>query len=214
MDSIYKPFIFARYSLFLKSNKNEERIFPVDEEYGMLSFFNVSTPLWSEVAMVLMLSDIIAISYNERLFVIGLLLVLNYGVSRIIIRRLKKRDYVSHIIKEFDSAHNSKYNSFSFCLFLLFIYTVVPIAPVVLYFMLQWSCSGASPSHGAWIGRNVLNLHHRCDYPSVGLVLNRIVALRLLISYCAMSLLVRSKFCKILLPVARYRATLCILEDG
>lgn len=91
IDKIYKPFIFARYSLFLKSNKNGESIFPVDEEYSMLSFFNISTPLWSEVAIVLLLSNIMTISYNERLFMIGLLLGLNYAVSRIIIRRLKKR---------------------------------------------------------------------------------------------------------------------------
>ncbi len=90
IDKIYRPFIFARYSLFLKSNKNVKSIFPIDEEYGMLSFFNISTPLWSEVAIVLLLSNIITISYNERLFLIGLLLGLNYAISRIIIRRLKK----------------------------------------------------------------------------------------------------------------------------
>ena len=90
IDKIYRPFIFARYSLFLKSNKNVKSIFPIDEEYGMLSFFNISTPLWSEVAIVLLLSNIITISYNERLFLIGLLLCLNYAISKIIIRRLKK----------------------------------------------------------------------------------------------------------------------------
>lgn len=90
IDKIYKPFIFARYSLFLKSNKNGEGMFPIDEEYGMLSFFNISTPLWSEVTIVLLLSNIMTISYNERLFLIGLLLGLNYAISRIIIRRLKK----------------------------------------------------------------------------------------------------------------------------
>ncbi len=137
IDKIYKPFIFARYSLFLKSNKNVKSIFPIDEEYGMLSFFNISTPLWSEVAIVLLLSNIITISYNERLFLIGLLLGLNYAISRIIIRRLKKRDYVNRIITKFDLSNNSKYNSFLFCLFLLFAYTVTPIAPIVLYFILQ-----------------------------------------------------------------------------
>ena len=98
IDKIYKPFIFARYSLFLKSNKNGEGMFPIDEEYGMLSFFNISTPLWSEVTIVLLLSNIMTISYNERLFLIGLLLGLNYAVSRIIIRRLKNREYVNIII--------------------------------------------------------------------------------------------------------------------
>lgn len=90
IDKIYKPFIFARYSLFLKSNQNVKSVFPIDEEYGMLSFFNISTPLWSYVTIVLLLSKIITISYNERLFLIGLLLGLNYAISRIIIRRLKK----------------------------------------------------------------------------------------------------------------------------
>ena len=52
-------------------------MFPIDEEYGMLSFFNISTPLWSEVTIVLLLSNIMTISYNERLFLIGLLLGLN-----------------------------------------------------------------------------------------------------------------------------------------
>lgn len=137
IDKIYKPFIFARYSLFLKSNKNGESVFPIGEEYGMLSFFNVMTPLWSEVAIILLLSNIISISYNERLFWIALLFGLNYGISRIIIRRLKKRDYINQIITEFDSANNLKYNSFLFCLFLLLMYTVIPIAPIVLYFLLQ-----------------------------------------------------------------------------
>lgn len=137
IDKIYKPFIFARYSLFLKSNKNGESMFSIDEEYGMLSFFNISTPLWSEVTIVLLLSNIIPISYNERLFLIGLLLGLNYAISKIITRRLKKRDYVNLIIRKFDLSNNSKYNSFLFCLFLLFVYTVIPITPIVLYFILQ-----------------------------------------------------------------------------
>ena len=136
-DRIYKPFIFARYSLFLKSNKNGESIFPIDEEYGMLSFFNVSTPLWSEVTIVLLLSNIINISFNERLCFIGLLLGFNYAISRIIIRRLKNREYVNHVIAKFDSSNNSKYNSFLFCLFLLFAYTVIPFVPIVLYFTLH-----------------------------------------------------------------------------
>ncbi len=137
IDKIYKPFIFARYSLFLKSNKNGESIFPIDEEYSMLSFFNISTPLWSEVAIVLLLSNIMTISYNERLFLIGLLLGLNYAVSRIIIRRLKKGDYVNLVITKFNFLNNSKYNSYLFCLFLLFVYTVIPISPIVLYFIFQ-----------------------------------------------------------------------------
>ena len=112
-------------------------MFPIDEEYGMLSFFNISTPLWSYVTIVLLLSKIITISYNERLFLIGLLLGLNYAISKIIIRRLKKRDYVNRIITKFDLSNNSKYNSFLFCLFLLFVYTVIPIVPIVLYFILQ-----------------------------------------------------------------------------
>lgn len=112
-------------------------MFSIDEEYGMLSFFNISTPLWSEVTIVLLLSNIIPISYNERLFLIGLLLGLNYAISKIITRRLKKRDYVNLIIRKFDLSNNSKYNSFLFCLFLLFVYTVIPIAPIVLYFILQ-----------------------------------------------------------------------------
>lgn len=114
-------------------------MFPIDEEYGMLSFFNISTPLWSEVTIVLLLSNIITISYNERLFLIGLLLGLNYAVSRIIIRRLKNREYVNIIITKFDLSNNLKYNSFLYCLFLLFVYTVIPIVPIVLYFILQWS---------------------------------------------------------------------------
>ncbi len=32
IDKIYKPFVFARYSLFLKSNKNGKSVFPIDEE--------------------------------------------------------------------------------------------------------------------------------------------------------------------------------------
>ncbi len=91
---------------------------------------------------LILLSKIITISYNERLFLIGLLLGLNYAISKIIIRRLKKRDYVNRIITKFDLSNNSKYNSFLFCLFLLFAYTVIPIVPIVLYFVFKLLASG------------------------------------------------------------------------
>lgn len=51
---IYRPFIIAQYSLFSKSNKNKKNEFPLNDVYGMLSFFNVTAPVWIEATIILL----------------------------------------------------------------------------------------------------------------------------------------------------------------
>ena len=53
----------------------------------MLSFFNVTAPVWCEVTIILLLSEIIYISYNERILLIGLFVCINYVISKIILSR-------------------------------------------------------------------------------------------------------------------------------
>lgn len=138
LKSIYKPFINARYSMFLKSNKNGQQEFPLDDEYSMLSFFNVMTPLWSEVTIILLSADIVPISYDKRLILIGILFIFNWIISKLIVRKLKKEEYITNIINNFNSAYNSssRYCNLIFCLSLLIIYTVLPFTPIVLFYIL------------------------------------------------------------------------------
>ena len=77
---IYRPFIIAQYSFFSKSNKNKKNEFPLDEVYEMMSFLNVTAPVWSELTLILLLSDIIYIPYNERLILMGILVFINYFI--------------------------------------------------------------------------------------------------------------------------------------
>ena len=53
---IYRPFIIAQYSLFSKSNKNKKNEFPLEEVYEMMSYLNVTAPVWSELTIILLLS--------------------------------------------------------------------------------------------------------------------------------------------------------------
>lgn len=122
--------------MFLKSNKNGMQRFSPDDEYCMLSFFNVVTPIWSEVTIVLLLADSVTISYDMRLVIIGLMVIVNIVISRIIMWRLKREGYLTKVIDEFkdDDITNTKFNNFFFCLMLLAIYAVIPVAPIVLYY--------------------------------------------------------------------------------
>ena len=124
--------------MFLKSNKNGTQKFPLDDEYGMLSFFNIMTPLWSEVTIVLMVSEIIPISYDRRLILIGILFVFNIIISKIIVHHLKKEEYITDVINSFNTAerNSSRFHNFSFCLLLLTGYAVLPVLPVVLFYTL------------------------------------------------------------------------------
>lgn len=134
----YKPFLFARYSMFLKSNKKNNQKFPLDEEYGMLSFFNIMTPLWIELTLILILSRVFMISYNGRLILIGLFVIINVIISKIIIRNLKKEEYITAVINEFNNIErtSSKFSNLFFCVLLLAGYSFLPFLPIVLFFIL------------------------------------------------------------------------------
>lgn len=138
LESIYKPFLFARYSLFLKSNKNSKRTFSINEEYGTLSFLNIITPIWLEVTLMLIFANIVPIVYNTRLIIIGICIIINYTISKLIIQHLKKNEFVTETIKEFNVTEDitAKYNSFLYCLFLLCLYAVLPFIPIVLYYVI------------------------------------------------------------------------------
>ena len=136
---IYRPFIIAQYSLFSKSNKNKKNEFPLNDVYGMLSFFNVTTPVWSELTIILLLSDIIYISYNERLILMGILVCINYFISKIIISRFKKQDFINETLIDYYSnyAVDPQYWGYAKSLFVLSLYVIIPNLPIIIYFILQ-----------------------------------------------------------------------------
>ena len=136
---IYRPFIIAQYSLFSKSNKNKKNEFPLNDVYEMLSFFNVTTPVWSELTIILLLSDIIYISYNERLILMGILVCINYFVSKIIISRFKKQDFINETLIDYYSNNSvdSQYWGYAKSSFVLSSYAIIPNLPIIIYFILQ-----------------------------------------------------------------------------
>ena len=136
---IYRPFIIAQYSLFSKSNKNKKNEFPLDEVYEMLSFFNVTAPVWSELTIILLLSDIIYIPYNERIILMGILVCINYFISRIIISRFKKQDFINETLIDYNSNYSvdPQYWGYAKSLFVLSLYVIIPNLPIIIYFILQ-----------------------------------------------------------------------------
>ena len=136
---IYRSFIIAQYSLFSKSNKNKKNEFPLNEVYEMMSFLNVTTPVWSEVTIILLLSEIIYISFNERILLIGLFVGVNYILSRIIISRLKKQDYIKETLIDYDSNNSvdPQYWGYTKCFFVIFSYVIIPILPIIIFFAMK-----------------------------------------------------------------------------
>ena len=136
---IYRPFIIAQYSLFSKSNKNKKNEFPLNDVYEMLSFFNVTTPVWSELTIILLLSDIIYISYNERLILMGVLVCINYFISKIIISRFKKQDFINETLIDYNSNYSvdPQYWGYAKSSFVLSLYAIIPYLPIIIYFILQ-----------------------------------------------------------------------------
>lgn len=136
---IYRPFIIAQYSLFSKSNKNKKNEFPLNDVYEMLSFFNVTAPVWIEATIILLLSEIIYISYNERIILIGIFVCINYIISKIIIRRFKKQDFIKETLIDYDSNNSieSKYWGYTKCFFVLSLYVIIPNLPIIIYFMIK-----------------------------------------------------------------------------
>lgn len=136
---IYKPYILSRYSLFLKNNKNNKNQIQIKEEYDMIRFLNITTPIWTEATIVLILTDIIFIPFNLRvIFIISFILV-NYIISKMILSSLRKHSYVELTIKEFNISNkkNLRYKDFWYCAFIISAFTLVPFIPLVIYFLLK-----------------------------------------------------------------------------
>ena len=136
---IYRPFIIAQYSLFSKSNNSKKAEFPLNDVYEMLSFFNVTAPVWCEVTIILLLSEIIYISYNERILLIGLFVCINYVISKIILSRCKKQDYIKETLIDYYSNNSvdPQYWGYTKCFLVLSLYVIIPFLPIIIYFMIQ-----------------------------------------------------------------------------
>ncbi len=105
----------------------------------MLSYLNVTTPLWSESTIILLLSEIIYISYNVRILLIGIFVCINYAISKIIIGRLKKQDYIKETLIDYDSNNsvNPQYWGYTKSLFVIFSYPIIPCLPIIIYYILK-----------------------------------------------------------------------------
>lgn len=137
ITKIYRPFIIAQYSLFSKSNKNKKNEFPLNDVYEMLSFFNVTAPVWIEATIILLLSEIIYISFNERILYMGIFVCINYVISKIIISRFKKQNFIQETLIDYDNSIDPKYWGYTKSFFVLSSYVIIPILPIIIYFMIQ-----------------------------------------------------------------------------
>lgn len=137
ITKIYRPFIIAQYSLFSKSNKNKKNEFPLNDVYEMLSFFNVTAPVWIEATIILLLSEIIYISFNERILYMGIFVCINYVISKIIISRFKKQNFIQETLIDYDNSIDPKYWGYAKSFFVLSSYVIIPILPIIIYFMIQ-----------------------------------------------------------------------------
>lgn len=139
ITKIYRPFIIAQYSLFSKSKRNKKDEFPFSDVYERLSFLNVTAPLWSESTLILLISEFIYISYNERILLIGIFVCINYVISKIIIGRLKKQDYIKETLIDYDSNNSfcPKYWGYTKSSFVLLAYPIIPTLPIIIYYILQ-----------------------------------------------------------------------------
>lgn len=138
ISKIYRPFIIAQYSLFSKSNKGGKKVFPVNDVYEMISFSNVTAPVWSEVTIILLLSNIINIPYYKRLLFIGIFVCLNYAISKIMMSRLKKQDYINCTLIDYNNQSiGTKYWGYTKSLSVLSAYVMIPYLPIITYFILQ-----------------------------------------------------------------------------
>lgn len=136
---IMRPFIWARYSLFLKNNKSGQP-FDIKDEYSMLVFTGTMTPIWPEATIVMILSDFLPINYGERLCMIAALWIADYIASKIIVRKLKRGNYIETLTTEFSSSGtiaNPRYNSTLYCLWILCCYAVLPVLTIVIYYLVK-----------------------------------------------------------------------------
>lgn len=103
----------------------------------MISYLNVTTPVWSEVTIILLLSEIIFISFNERILFMGIFVCINYVISKIILGRLKKQDYIKETLIDFDSKNSvdPKYWGYTKSFFVISSYVIIPILPIIIYYI-------------------------------------------------------------------------------
>lgn len=133
---LFRPFLWARYSLFLKNNRRGTP-FDVKEEYSMLTFSSTMSAVWPELAALLILSRFTPIAYETRLYIMAVLTIANYIISRIIVSGLKRDDYVENLMNRFPSEDSgSKYGSTLYCLGILTVYAVIPMLTIVIYFLI------------------------------------------------------------------------------
>ena len=129
---LFRPFLWARYSLFLKNNRSGAP-FDVKEEYSMLTFSGTMSLVWPELAAVLILSRFTPIAYETRLYIMAVLTIANYIISRIIVSGLKRDDYVENLMNRFPSEDSgSKYGSTLYCLGILTAYAAVSYTHLTL----------------------------------------------------------------------------------
>lgn len=69
----------------------------------------------------------------------GIFVCINYIISKIIISRLKKQDYIKETLIDYDSNNSieSKYWGYAKSLFVLSLYVIIPNLPIIIYFMIQ-----------------------------------------------------------------------------
>ena len=104
----------------------------------MISYSNVTAPVWSEATIILLLSEIIPISYGERILLIGILVCINYVISKIIMSRLKKHDYIKGALIDYESnkSIDPKIWGYTKSFFVISSYAIIPFLPIVIYFIL------------------------------------------------------------------------------
>lgn len=103
----------------------------------MLTFSGTMSLVWPELTAVLILSRFTPITYETRLYIMAVLAIANYIISRIIVSGLKRDDYVENLMTRFSSeSSGSKYGSTLYCLGILTAYAVIPMLTIVMYFLI------------------------------------------------------------------------------
>lgn len=103
----------------------------------MLTFSGAMSAVWPELTAVLILSRFTPIAYETRLYIMAVLAIANYIISRIIVSGLKRDDYVENLMTRFPSeASGSRYTSTLYCLGILTAYAVIPMLTIVIYFLI------------------------------------------------------------------------------
>lgn len=103
----------------------------------MLTFSGTLSAVWPELTAVLILSRFTPIAYETRLYIMAVLAIANYIISRIIISGPKRDDFVENLTTRFPSeASGSKYASSLYCLGILTAYAVIPMLTIVIYFLI------------------------------------------------------------------------------